>query len=132
MANNYGRFQSPDTKGEPKLHRPSMLNRYVYVSNDPINLVDPAGDDEETLGGGFPDPFAPFQRREDCIDPFEPSELPGLLCGPSLITIAIVQRPVRPQRPPALKKPDCPDYIKKFLRRHDSDRAEHGQRFEDG
>ena len=41
-----GRFVSAD-QGRMHLSRPSTLNRYVYVSNDPINRVDATGREEE-------------------------------------------------------------------------------------
>jgi hypothetical protein len=37
-----GRFSSPDPIGGDG-GAPQSLNRYVYVSNDPENLVDPTG-----------------------------------------------------------------------------------------
>lgn len=41
-GNFQGRFSSPDPlEGNPSL--PQSLNRYAYVSNDPINLIDPMG-----------------------------------------------------------------------------------------
>ena len=38
-----GRFLSIDPKGFEDTGRPSMFNRYAYVSNDPVNGVDPFG-----------------------------------------------------------------------------------------
>jgi RHS repeat-associated protein len=41
-VNRLGRFSSPDPlAGDP--NNPQSLNRYSYVSNDPIDLVDPSG-----------------------------------------------------------------------------------------
>ena len=44
-----GRFIQPDIKGlgSADFRRPQTLNRYAYVSNDPVNKVDPTGLDEE-------------------------------------------------------------------------------------
>ena len=38
-GNTTGRFNSPD-KAQPILYDPGTLNRYTYVSNDPVNLLD--------------------------------------------------------------------------------------------
>ncbi len=40
-----GRFIQPDIKGlgSADFRRPQTLNRYAYVSNDPVNFVDPDG-----------------------------------------------------------------------------------------
>src|SRR5262249_41850045 len=40
--NGFGRFQSLDLL-PGRLGNPQSLNRYAYVTNDPINLVDPQG-----------------------------------------------------------------------------------------
>jgi hypothetical protein len=47
-----GRFISKDpSPGYPSI--PQSLNRYIYVGNNPINLVDPSGDDWISVGLGM-------------------------------------------------------------------------------
>jgi RHS repeat-associated protein len=67
MANNYGRFQSPD-QGKPHFYMPSSLNRYIYTADDPINFRDRTGKDIcddswdfdlcDDDGGNGDDPYA--------------------------------------------------------------------------
>jgi len=66
VAVNYGRFTSKD-QGGAQLFRPISLNRYVYVSADPVNRTDPDGkqDASPTYGisitvTGTPVPPSPF------------------------------------------------------------------------
>jgi RHS repeat-associated protein len=45
--NRAGRWTSPDPyKGSMSLGDPQSFNRYAYVGNDPVNLVDPSGLDD--------------------------------------------------------------------------------------
>jgi RHS repeat-associated protein len=64
-------FQQPDTV-IPNLYNPQSLNRYSYVSNSPINLVDPSGHygicpgtitptDDGLCGGGIDYGVAPVK-----------------------------------------------------------------------
>jgi RHS repeat-associated protein len=96
LANNNGRFQSPD-QGAPKLHRPSMLNRYASVSNDPINHLDPTGNDEE--GSVIPEPFSPTQRP-DCVPWWGNWERGLPICEPIVLIAVAIQAPriVLPQK----------------------------------
>jgi RHS repeat-associated protein len=41
-ASSLGRFMSPDPLGGQKID-PQTLNKYAYVRNNPINLIDPTG-----------------------------------------------------------------------------------------
>jgi RHS repeat-associated protein len=41
-TSQFGRFMSPDPLGG-KVAEPQSLNRYAYVTNDPLSLVDPSG-----------------------------------------------------------------------------------------
>ena len=43
FSNAYGRFVSSD-KGSAVLYTPKSLNRYAYAADDPVNHVDPTGD----------------------------------------------------------------------------------------
>jgi RHS repeat-associated protein len=99
LANNNGRFQSPDTKGYPRLFKPSMLNRYVYTSNDPINHLDPTGNDEE--GSVIPEPFSPTQRP-DCIPWWGNWETGLPICEPKILVAVAVElaRTIIPGRLP--------------------------------
>ena len=51
-SNIYGRFMSPDPyRSSTALRNPQSWNRYAYVENDPVNLVDPSGRSaEDPLG----------------------------------------------------------------------------------
>jgi hypothetical protein len=42
MSSMLGRFTSPDP-GAYKIADPQTLNRYLYVNNNPLNLIDPSG-----------------------------------------------------------------------------------------
>jgi hypothetical protein len=55
-----GRFMQPDPAGlkGAKVARPETLNRYAYVHNDPVNLVDRNGAEGER-------PYDPFQALWD-------------------------------------------------------------------
>jgi len=50
-----GRFMTPDSIVPDPLN-PQSLNRYAYVQNNPINLIDPTGHDEGDAGGGDESP----------------------------------------------------------------------------
>jgi RHS repeat-associated protein len=50
-ASNFGRFMSPDPSGG-HLMNPQSLNRYAYVHNSPLNMIDPTGLDCVYLNGG--------------------------------------------------------------------------------
>jgi RHS repeat-associated protein len=49
IVSRLGRFSSPDLHSG-RLANPQSLNRYAYVLDDPINLVDPSGLDAEEAG----------------------------------------------------------------------------------
>jgi RHS repeat-associated protein len=51
-----GRFLSPDPMSG-QLGNPQSLNRYSYVSNDPINFMDPMGLTQYYVDGMWIDPF---------------------------------------------------------------------------
>ena len=68
-GNTTGRFNSPD-KAQPILYDPGTLNRYTYVSNDPVNLLDDSGNIQACPQGDgckAPPPSSPplgfFNRR---------------------------------------------------------------------
>jgi RHS repeat-associated protein len=43
-GNSYGRFTSPDDFfNDTELNDPQSLNKYIYVRNNPLNLIDPTG-----------------------------------------------------------------------------------------
>jgi len=52
----YGRWISPDPAGRKAVNiaNPQTWNRYAYVTNNPLALIDPNG-----LGGGAPWPCPP-------------------------------------------------------------------------
>src|SRR5437773_1655476 len=53
LASGQGRFMSADLLAG-RLHAPQSLNRYSYVLNDPVNLIDPLGlEDELHCGPGM-------------------------------------------------------------------------------
>ena len=57
-----GRWISPDPlgRGAVKLTNPQTWNRYAYVTNNPLRLIDPVGEDEiETCDVSSPDCFDP-------------------------------------------------------------------------
>ena len=103
-----GRWLSPDPAGIAAVDssNPQSWNRYAYVLNNPLALVDPLGDcsgepdeqgvlhcDDPQPGGGQPPPSAPgypgcvAYGTEGCI-PF-PCSMPGVSCGgaPGPVTI---------------------------------------------
>ena len=49
-SSQYGRFMTPDLLGGI-LEDPQTLNKYAYVRNNPLNLIDPTGMMDETAGG---------------------------------------------------------------------------------
>jgi RHS repeat-associated protein len=51
-TSNYGRFLSADDSKFAKPADPQTWNLYTYVSNNPINAVDPTGHFENALSGG--------------------------------------------------------------------------------
>jgi len=69
VAGSYGRFMSSDKGGfSPK--RPMTLNRYAYVTNDPVNLSDPDGNDDNGDDSG-PYPYLNdpgIAGNGNCID----------------------------------------------------------------
>jgi len=103
-----GRWLSPDPAGLASVDpsSPQSWNRYAYVLNNPLALVDPLGDcsgepddqgvihcDDPQPGGGQPPPSQPgypgcvAYGTEGCI-PF-PCSMPGVSCGgaPGPVTI---------------------------------------------
>jgi len=51
MANTYGRFQSRDPVAiSASMREPMSLNRYIYTGADPINLLDPTGEYDDSVG----------------------------------------------------------------------------------
>jgi RHS repeat-associated protein len=50
-SSQYGRFMTPDPLGG-QLANPQSLNRYAYVRNNPMSLVDPAGMNPDSPGAG--------------------------------------------------------------------------------
>jgi RHS repeat-associated protein len=65
FANSSGRFVSVD-KGRLGLNTPQTLNRYIYATNDPVNLLDPDGNEIQCPQGSdgiytcIPQPVIPF------------------------------------------------------------------------
>jgi RHS repeat-associated protein len=62
-----GRWPSPDPVGISSAHSkdPQTWNRYAYVRNNPLKLIDPAGqDDDDYSGGGTGGPML----CDDCSD----------------------------------------------------------------
>ena len=58
-AGRWGRFLSPDPYlGSMDVTNPQLLNRYSYVSNNPVNFVDPRGLDKVKLPAPPPTPCA--------------------------------------------------------------------------
>jgi RHS repeat-associated protein len=55
-ADRFGRFASPDSVESAKGQNAQGLNRYPYVTSDPVNLTDPSGQ----FGGPGGRPFFPF------------------------------------------------------------------------
>ena len=71
------RFDQPDPyDGSYNLTNPQSFNRYAYVNNDPVNLVDPSGlnpDDPKPLthmdpATGLPTPVAGINAGTVFID----------------------------------------------------------------
>ena len=59
---NAGRFMRPDPVGG-NLGSPQSFNRYVYTTNDPINLVDPDGKLSDRLSNSMKSSDAPARPR---------------------------------------------------------------------
>ena len=75
-SSRLGRFMSPDPLAGT-IFNPQSLNRYAYVLNDPVNLIDPlglseSGFDASEHGLPFGNPFrpGPLCAGGDCLDPF--------------------------------------------------------------
>ena len=49
-SSQYGRFMTPDPLGG-QIGDPQTLNKYAYVRNNPLNLIDPTDMMDETAGG---------------------------------------------------------------------------------
>jgi len=75
-----GRFMTPDPLGAASSKNPSSWNQYAYTGGDPVNRVDPSGQDWFDLEiAGYPTdscyglaPFAwmnPFGYQQQCGDP---------------------------------------------------------------
>jgi RHS repeat-associated protein len=59
----WNRFSQPDpTDSSYNLADPQSFNRYAYVQNDPVNLVDPSGLQGEALGQGLAQAGSALQR----------------------------------------------------------------------
>src|SRR5215831_11195912 len=78
------RFMSPDPFVPTPAHGPSW-NRYAYALNDPVNITDPTGYDDEPLYGGQTD--VPPTRGGGCdwgFDTFgDPPEAPNYVESPN-------------------------------------------------
>ncbi|MDQ3688043.1 MAG: DUF4214 domain-containing protein [Acidobacteriota bacterium] len=60
-----GRWTTPDPYlGSMSVGDPQSFNSYAYVSNDPINLIDPSGLEEYPFGLGPPPPIRGFLYEE--------------------------------------------------------------------
>jgi RHS repeat-associated protein len=58
MSAAQGRFTSPDPKLFPDaVYDPQSWNKYGYVRNNPLRLVDPDGEDWKDVAGGFLNAF---------------------------------------------------------------------------
>ena len=109
-AGKWHRFIQPDRyDGSYDLTNPQSFNRYAYVQNDPVNLVDPLGlDPEGTIGGlggalgGLVPPIdiGPFSAG-DVVDGGDWGALGGgFLGGGGEVGMVITpQKPVMPQNP---------------------------------
>ncbi|MFZ0304507.1 MAG: RHS repeat-associated core domain-containing protein [Terracidiphilus sp.] len=51
-ASSMGRFMSPDDGTGVRLTNPQSLNRYAYVFNNPLMLIDPTGHSTQTAQNG--------------------------------------------------------------------------------
>ena len=73
-SSRLGRFMQPDLLGG-RIANPQSLNRYAYVQNDPVNLIDPLG-----LDIFLPSPYSAcfgigVYQGDECI-PFSPAPNP--------------------------------------------------------
>ena len=74
-VNRLARFSSPDTFAG-RLRDPQSLNRYSYVRNDPVNLVDPLGLDFDLIIGNCIATFATYET-----DSGTDVVMVGMICG---------------------------------------------------
>jgi RHS repeat-associated protein len=99
--NRLGRFSSPDALGG-SAGNPQSLNRYTYALNDPIDLVDPSGqnpvaEDPSDEGGGGDEPGIPIP-----VDGGEPGGLTPPDLGPAPIPPYNPNDPLGPATQPGV------------------------------
>jgi RHS repeat-associated protein len=89
-ARDYDAYAGRWTAKDPLLFEGGQENLYVYVANDPVNLVDPSG--EKSVGQCYKD-CADYQREAvNCVIPAEAQDALTVaggagasgLCGPAL------------------------------------------------
>ena len=88
-SNRQGRWLSPDPySGSYDFSNPQSMNRYVYVLNNPLSMVDPVGTNPGMGTCYYDIPFA-FGGDEDLIEPVADYEMSEEDCQDLATNIAI-------------------------------------------
>jgi RHS repeat-associated protein len=124
----YSRFEQPDSyDGSYDFSNPQSFNRYAYVANDPVNLIDPTGLSACFLAYSYTE-WSDSSGRVVGISNYRSS----IICFGDGGGMAYSQSRRPPQRNPqtnvpfnqagikkgieeALKNPECADFVKELL-----------------
>jgi len=139
----WSRFDQPDPfGGSYDLTNPQSFNRYAYVQNDPVNLVDPFGLDpigglggmiSGALGGAVIGPsIGPgttvVNVRDDAV--FIATSFPVEILGPAnLRPIGGQQKPLDPKEAEQLLTDDCLKFLDEILAEVGSSRPVYDRSF---